>query len=131
MPLAISIASVSPDTRTGRERLAGADAHSFVPSCTGSGTNIEARCTMVETDAVGTPIGTRVHRPEDLWRERHGIPPDLVVYFGDLAWRSNGTLGHDHLMKAIERTTEEQVFTPDLGGAHDTRAVTNAVKRAL
>ena len=35
------------------------------------------------------------------------------------------------LMKAIERTTEEQVFTPDLGGAHDTRAVTNAVKRAL
>ena len=35
------------------------------------------------------------------------------------------------LMKAIEKTTEEQVFTPDLGGPHDTRAVTNAVKRAL
>jgi len=35
------------------------------------------------------------------------------------------------LLKAIERTTEEQVFTPDLGGVHDTRAVTNAVKRAL
>jgi tartrate dehydrogenase/decarboxylase/D-malate dehydrogenase len=35
------------------------------------------------------------------------------------------------LMKAIERTTEEQVLTPDLGGVHDTRAVTNAVKRAL
>ena len=35
------------------------------------------------------------------------------------------------LMKAIERTTEEQIFTPDLGGVHDTRAVTNAVKRAL
>ena len=35
------------------------------------------------------------------------------------------------LMTAIERTTEEQVFTPDLGGAHDTRAVTNAVKRSL
>ena len=35
------------------------------------------------------------------------------------------------LTKAIERTTEEQVFTPDLGGVHDTRAVTNAVKRAL
>ncbi len=35
------------------------------------------------------------------------------------------------LMHAIERTTEEQVFTPDLGGVHDTRAVTNAVKRAL
>jgi tartrate dehydrogenase/decarboxylase/D-malate dehydrogenase len=35
------------------------------------------------------------------------------------------------LMKAIERTSEEQIFTPDLGGVHDTRAVTNAVKRAL
>jgi len=35
------------------------------------------------------------------------------------------------LMTAIERTTEEQVFTPDLGGVHDTRAVTSAVKRAL
>jgi tartrate dehydrogenase/decarboxylase / D-malate dehydrogenase len=35
------------------------------------------------------------------------------------------------LLKAIERTTEEQVLTPDLGGVHDTRAVTNAVKRAL
>src|SRR6478735_9064319 len=22
------------------------------------------------------------------------IPPDLVVYFGDLGWRSNGSLGH-------------------------------------
>jgi tartrate dehydrogenase/decarboxylase/D-malate dehydrogenase len=35
------------------------------------------------------------------------------------------------LMAAIERTTAEQVFTPDLGGVHDTRAVTHAVKRAL
>jgi predicted AlkP superfamily phosphohydrolase/phosphomutase len=41
----------------------------------------------------GVPIGTRVHRPEDLWLEQRGIPPDLVVYFGDLAWRSNGGVG--------------------------------------
>lgn len=40
------------------------------------------------------PIGTTVHRPEDLWREQRGIPPDLVVYFGDLGWRSIGSLGH-------------------------------------
>jgi predicted AlkP superfamily phosphohydrolase/phosphomutase len=43
------------------------------------------------------PIGTRVHRPEDLWSVRRGIPPDLVVYFGDLAWRSNGTLGRGRI----------------------------------
>ena len=42
----------------------------------------------------GRPIGTRAFRPEELWREQRGIPPDLVVYFGDLGWRSNGSLGH-------------------------------------
>jgi len=42
----------------------------------------------------GVAIGTTVHRPEDLWRDRQGIPPDLLVYFGDLGWRSNGSLGH-------------------------------------
>jgi len=35
------------------------------------------------------------------------------------------------LMHAIEAVTAEGVLTPDLGGVHDTRAVTNAVKRAL
>ncbi|MGA2009450.1 MAG: alkaline phosphatase family protein [Solirubrobacteraceae bacterium] len=43
----------------------------------------------------GTPIGTRAFRPRDLWREQNGIPPDLIVYFGDLAWRSAGSLGHE------------------------------------
>ena len=42
----------------------------------------------------GEPIGTRVFRPRELWREQRGIAPDLVVYFGDLGWRSNGSLGH-------------------------------------
>jgi predicted AlkP superfamily phosphohydrolase/phosphomutase len=42
----------------------------------------------------GQAIGTRVFRPRELWREQRGIPPDLVVYFGDLGWRSNGSLGH-------------------------------------
>lgn len=42
----------------------------------------------------GNAIGTRVFRPAELWREQRGIPPDLIVYFGDLAWRSNGSLGH-------------------------------------
>ncbi len=35
------------------------------------------------------------------------------------------------LMQAIEAVTAEGVLTPDLGGVHDTRAVTNAVKRAV
>ncbi len=42
----------------------------------------------------GESIGTRTYRPQELWREQRGIPPDLIVYFGDLGWRSNGSLGH-------------------------------------
>ena len=46
----------------------------------------------------GVSIGTTVYRPEDLWVERRGIPPDLLVYFGDLAWRSNGTIGSGEIL---------------------------------
>ena len=45
-------------------------------------------------DPDGRPIGTRVHKPEDLYREVRGAaPPDLFVYFGNLRWRSVGTVG--------------------------------------
>jgi predicted AlkP superfamily phosphohydrolase/phosphomutase len=42
----------------------------------------------------GEAIGTRTFLPHELWREQRAIPPDLIVYFGDLGWRSNGSLGH-------------------------------------
>jgi predicted AlkP superfamily phosphohydrolase/phosphomutase len=44
-------------------------------------------------DDQGRPIGTVAHRPEDLYDEQNGIPPDLLVYFGDLYWRSVGQVG--------------------------------------
>ena len=44
-------------------------------------------------DEEGRPIGTRALRPQELYREVNGIPPDLIVYFGDLRWRSIGTVG--------------------------------------
>lgn len=37
--------------------------------------------------------GTRVYRPAELFREVNGCPPDLIVYFGDLYWRSVGSVG--------------------------------------
>lgn len=46
------------------------------------------------TDPEGNLIGTRAYRPEELWPVQEGIPPDLIVYFGDLAWRSVGSVGH-------------------------------------
>ncbi len=44
-------------------------------------------------DEEGRPIGTVVHKPEEVYRELNGVPPDLIVYFGDLNWRSAGTVG--------------------------------------
>ena len=44
-------------------------------------------------DEDGNPIGTRVFTPKDLYREVRGIPPDLIVYFGNLSWRSIGSVG--------------------------------------
>jgi len=45
-------------------------------------------------DESGRHIGTRVFKPEEVYRAVKGIPPDLIVYFGDLDWRSAGTVGH-------------------------------------
>jgi predicted AlkP superfamily phosphohydrolase/phosphomutase len=45
-------------------------------------------------DASGQPIGTVVLKPEKIYREVQGVAPDLIVYFGNLAWRSVGSLGH-------------------------------------
>jgi predicted AlkP superfamily phosphohydrolase/phosphomutase len=45
------------------------------------------------TDPEGNNIGTRVFKPEAVYRECNGVPPDLIVYFGDLDWRSVGSVG--------------------------------------
>ena len=44
-------------------------------------------------DENGEVIGTKVFRPEQLYRKVRGVAPDLIVYFGDLYWRSVGTVG--------------------------------------
>lgn len=49
------------------------------------------------TDENGRNIGTRAFRPEEIYRETRGVPPDLIVYFGDLDWRSIGTVGNPTL----------------------------------
>ena len=47
----------------------------------------------------GGPLDTRVMRPEALYRECSGCPPDLLVEFGDLDYRSLGVVrtGRLHL----------------------------------
>jgi predicted AlkP superfamily phosphohydrolase/phosphomutase len=45
-------------------------------------------------DDHGKPIGTRAMKAEDLYQQCNGVPSDLLVYFGNLHWRSVGTVGH-------------------------------------
>lgn len=45
----------------------------------------------------GEDIGTKVFKPQDIYRAVNGIAPDLIVYWGDLTWRSVGSLGHSQV----------------------------------
>lgn len=80
------------------------------PEGTVSGTDYERLRTELKGklealgDPEGRPIGTIAHRPEELYPARNGIPPDLLVYFGDLWWRSLGQVGTDAI-HAFENDT--------------------------
>lgn len=45
------------------------------------------------TDESGKNIGTRVFKPQEIYAKCNGIPPDLIVHFGNLDWRSVGSVG--------------------------------------
>lgn len=64
----------------------------------------------------GEPLGTRVFKPEDVYPDVRGVAPDLIVYFGDLEWRSVGTVGNPDVF------TYENDTGPD-GANHDRTGV--------
>src|ERR687887_189352 len=64
----------------------------------------------------GAPLGTRVYRPQDVYPEVRGVAPDLIVYFGDLEWRSVGQVGGGEIF------TYENDTGPD-GANHDRTGV--------
>jgi predicted AlkP superfamily phosphohydrolase/phosphomutase len=45
------------------------------------------------TDDKGKPLGTLVYEPKELYKQVNGIAPDMIVYFGNLDWRSVGSVG--------------------------------------
>jgi len=60
----------------------------------------------------GELLGTKVFKPQDVYHEVRGVAPDLIVYFGDLDWRSVGTVGNPDVF------THENDTGPD-GANHD------------
>jgi predicted AlkP superfamily phosphohydrolase/phosphomutase len=49
------------------------------------------------TDDRGRPLGSLVFRPKDIYRNIRNVAPDLIVHFGELYWRSIGSVGHGRL----------------------------------
>jgi predicted AlkP superfamily phosphohydrolase/phosphomutase len=64
----------------------------------------------------GGSLGTKVYKPQDVYSEVRGVAPDLIVYFGDLEWRSVGQVGTGELF------TYENDTGPD-GANHDRTGV--------
>jgi predicted AlkP superfamily phosphohydrolase/phosphomutase len=64
----------------------------------------------------GLPLGTVVYKPQDVYPEVRGVAPDLLVYFGDLEWRSVGQVGGGSIF------TYENDTGPD-GANHDRTGV--------
>ena len=54
---------------------------------------LEAMC-----DEKGNPLGTKVFKPEAVYPVVRGIPPELIVYFGNLTWRSVGSIGYGNIL---------------------------------
>ncbi|RMD92689.1 MAG: phosphodiesterase [Calditrichaeota bacterium] len=44
-------------------------------------------------DEQGQPLNSRIFKPENVYKNVKNIPPDLIVYFGDLNWRSVASVG--------------------------------------
>ncbi len=49
------------------------------------------------TDPDGKPLGNRALIPDETYQTVNGVAPDLIVYFGDLSWRSVGAVGFDSI----------------------------------
>jgi predicted AlkP superfamily phosphohydrolase/phosphomutase len=45
-------------------------------------------------DHEGKPLRNKAHKPEELYTTQNGVAPDLILIFGELRWRSVGSLGH-------------------------------------
>jgi predicted AlkP superfamily phosphohydrolase/phosphomutase len=66
--------------------------------------DLAARLAAIPDDQ-GKDIGTVVHLPEEVYPQVQGIAPDLIVHFGDLYWRSVGTVGGDDGIHTFENDT--------------------------
>ena len=65
-------------------------------------------------DHEGRPLNTICYKPEDIYRQVRNVPSDLLIYFGNLHWRSVGSLGHGSIY-----TLENDTGSDDANHAQD------------
>lgn len=63
-------------------------------------------------DENGANINTRVFRPRDIYPQVKNVAPDLIIYFGNLTWRSVGSVGFGTI-----RTSENDTGPDDANHA--------------
>ncbi len=49
------------------------------------------------TDDKGQPLNSLVFKPGEIYRNVRNVPPDLIVHFGGLYWRSIGSVGYGRI----------------------------------
>lgn len=67
-------------------------------------------------DDEGRTLGTRVFRPGEIYARVEGIAPDLIVHFGDLAWRAVGGVGYGTLHVQENDTGPDDCNHAQFGG---------------
>ena len=66
------------------------------------------------TDESGVNIGTVSYKPQEIYGECRNVAPDLMVYFGNLSWRSVGSMGHGRV-----HTRENDIGPDDANHAQE------------
>ncbi|MDK1022263.1 MAG: alkaline phosphatase family protein [Candidatus Hydrogenedentes bacterium] len=56
----------------------------------------------------GKCLGNRALKPEEIYATVTGVAPDLIVYYGDLHWRSIGLVGCDSVFAAENDTGPDE-----------------------
>jgi predicted AlkP superfamily phosphohydrolase/phosphomutase len=93
----------------------GRETHGIVPAAEYESFRDEmVRRFEATTDHQGKLLGTVALKPQELYREVRNIAPDLLVYFGNLGWRSVGSLGYDGI-----HTFENDTGPDDANHAQD------------
>jgi predicted AlkP superfamily phosphohydrolase/phosphomutase len=77
-------------------------------------------------DHEGKPMHNISYRPQEIYKAVNNHAPDLIIYFGDLNWRSVGTLGHPDIY-----TFENDTGPDDANHAQDGLVIYYDPQRSL